>query len=120
MRIVRLIRPIYVIISFASIGCSTTVSEDVIRVVGQPVDAPTGDPIPKVRVCAESVRESSLQLGGESWQQHLRQTYDNGKVDFRMTRGYAQTIVRIDTDGNRPFISSCSENRRGPHALKSD
>lgn len=105
LRVVAQLRFAFLIAALAWVGSSTAVAADAIQVTGQVVDASTGRPIPRVRVCAASVRENSLQRGEVAWQQHLVKTFDSGKIDFRMEKGYAQTMVRIDAAGYRPFIS---------------
>jgi hypothetical protein len=98
-------------ISLVAIGvlvgvmASGVAAEDAIQFTGRALDAETGEPIPNVRVTATSVRGDNLKRGQVTWQMHLLKSFKNGAIDFRMKRGYQQTVARIDADGYRPVLT---------------
>ncbi len=85
------------------------VAADAIQVAGRVIDAETRKPIPHVRVVATSVRGDNLKRGHVTWQMHLLKSFENGSIDYRLERGYQQTVVRIDADGYRPFVTPIIE-----------
>lgn len=104
--LISLLRVACIAAVIAAVGSRVSLAADAIHVTGRALDAATGKLIPQVRVCAASARGNPLQGRGEvTWQQHLLKTFEGGKIDFRMQRGYAQTVVRIDADGYRPYVS---------------
>lgn len=87
-------------------NATAAIADDAIQVSGRVLDAKTGLPIKsKVHVVAASANTRTIQSGEFGWQNHLRKSFDGGAIDFRMKRGYSQTIVRIDADGYRPFVT---------------
>ena len=98
------------VVGVPGIGCpEVALAADAIQVAGRALDAETGKVIPQVRVVATSVQGDNLKRGQVTWQMHLLKSFEGGSIDFRMERGYSETVVRIDADGYRPFITPVVE-----------